>query len=226
MLQPSLYNKFKEKDINKKAVTIVTQVKVDKDDPAFKNPTKPVGPFYSKEKVEKLQKEKGWTIIEDSGRGYRRIVPSPIPIEIIEREAIKNSVDNGFLTIAVGGIPIIENERCGLKGQEAVIDKYYASSLLARNINADLFIISTAVEKVYLNFNKPNQKELDKVTLSEAKKFIKEGHFAPGSVLPKINAAINFLEDGNDGSREVILTNPENISRAIQGKIGTRIIKY
>lgn len=116
MLQPSLYNKFKEKDINKKAVTIVTQVKVDKDDPAFKNPTKPVGPFYSKEKVEKLQKEKGWTIIEDSGRGYRRIVPSPIPIEIIEREAIKNSVDNGFLTIAVGGIPIIENGRCGLKG--------------------------------------------------------------------------------------------------------------
>ena len=116
MLQQSLYNKFKEKDINKKAVTIVTQVKVDKDDPAFKNPTKPVGPFYSKEKVEKLQKEKGWTIIEDSGRGYRRIVPSPIPIEIIEREAIKNSVDNGFLTIAAGGIPIIENERCGLKG--------------------------------------------------------------------------------------------------------------
>lgn len=156
MIQQSLYNKFKEKGINKKAVTIVTQVKVDKDDPAFKNPTKPVGPFYYKEKAEELRKEKSWSIIEDSGRGCRRVVPSPIPIEIIEREAIKNSVENGFVTIAVGGggIPVIEDERGNLKGCEAVIDKDYTSSLLARNINADLFVISIAVEKVYFNFNK------------------------------------------------------------------------
>lgn len=220
--QMALGNEFKKRGINKSVVTVVTQVLVDKDDPAFKNPTKPIGPFYTKEQAEERRIKDKWDIAEDAGRGWRRVVASPIPKEIIEENAIKFLATNGFVVVAVGGggIPVIRDERGFLKGAAAVIDKDFASSLLASNIKADLFMISTAVEKVYLNYGKPNQKEIDRMTLTEAKKYIEEGHFKPGSMLPKIKASISFLEKGG---KEVIITCPEKIEEAIAGKTGTHI---
>lgn len=222
MLQQSLHNHFKQNGMNNIAATVVTQVKVDINDPAFKNPTKPVGRFYDKERAFDLKEKLGWTIVEDSGRGYRRVVPSPIPIEIIERPVIQDLVEQGIITIAVGGggIPVVEDENGQLRGCAAVIDKDHASSLLARNIKAELFIISTAVEKVSLNFNTENQRDIDEMNVTEAKKYIEEGHFAKGSMLPKIQASIQYLEGGG---KEVIITNPENITRAIENETGTRI---
>jgi carbamate kinase len=222
MIQQSLYNEFKRRGIKKQATTVVTQVLVDKNDLAFQNPTKPIGPFYDEEKAQRYRDEQGWSIKEDAGRGWRRVVPSPIPVRIIEHDVIKTLVDQGFVVIAVGGggIPVIEKDG-ELKGTAAVIDKDYASSLLAIGIKADLFLISTAVEKVALNFGKPNQKLLDKMTLKEAREYYEEGHFPPGSMGPKIQAVINFLERGG---KEAIITNPENIERALQGKAGTHIL--
>ncbi len=222
-IQQALDNEFLRRNIKKKAATVVTQVVVDKNDPAFKNPSKPIGTFYTKEEAEKLQKEHpDWVIINDAGRGYRRVVPSPMPKEIVEQEAIELLVKNGFSVVGVGGggIPVIRNEKGELEGIDAVIDKDNASSLLAINIKADIFIISTAVEKVYLNFNKPNQKALDKITVAEAKKYIEEGHFAKGSMLPKIQAVIRFLEAGG---KEAVITNPESLEKALKGETGTHI---
>jgi carbamate kinase len=220
MLQQCMHNEFRKLDIKKQVVTMVTQVLVDKNDPAFQNPTKPIGIPYEKKTAELNQREKGWKIAEFKGQGWRRIVPSPKPIRIIEANAIKTLINQGFVVIAVGGggVPVIEEN--GLKGIEAVIDKDYASALLAADINADIFLISTAVEKVSLNFNKSNQKFLDKININEAKKYFNEGHFPPGNMGPKIQAAINFLEAGG---KEVIITNPVNITNALLGLTGTHI---
>ena len=223
MIQQALGNVLKERKIKKSVVTVVTQVVVDRNDSAFKKPTKPIGSFYSKENAEKYRKEKKWDIIEDAGRGYRRVVPSPEPLEIVENEVIQKLVDDDVIVIAVGGggIPVVK-EKNFLKGVEAVIDKDLASSLLASNINADLLLISTNVEKVFLNYNKPEQKGIDRMTVKDAKKYLSEGHFPPGSMGPKIEAGIRFLEKGG---KEVIITSPECIGDALKNKTGTHIIR-
>jgi len=222
MIQQSLYNEFLKRGIKKQAATVVTQVVVDKDDPAFQNPSKPIGPFYDEEKARKYQEEEGWHIMEDAGRGWRRVVPSPLPLEIVEQDAIKALIDQGFVVIGVGGggIPVVREPDGSLRGVEAVIDKDYASSLLATGIGADLFLISTAVEKVALNYNQPNQRWLDHMTLEEARRYLAEGHFPAGSMGPKIRAIIWYLERGG---KEALITNPENIERALAGETGTRI---
>lgn len=221
MIQQALGNVLKERKIKKSVVTVVTQVVVDRNDPAFKKPTKPIGPFYSKEKAERYKEEKKWEINEDAGRGYRRVVPSPEPLEIVENDIIKKLVEDDVIVIAVGGggIPVIK-EKIFLKGVEAVIDKDFASSLLASNINAELLLISTNVEKVFLNYNKSNQKGIDRMTVKEAKKYLSEGHFPPGSMGPKIEAGIRFLEKGG---KKVIITSPECIGDALKNKTGTHI---
>jgi carbamate kinase len=222
MLQQSLNNELKSRGINKQIATVVTQVVVKKNDPAFKNPTKPIGPFYEEDKAEKCEKVRGWSMVEDAGRGWRRVVPSPMPIRIIEQDVIKTLINQGIIVIGVGGggIPVVE--KAGkLKGVEAVIDKDLASALLAVGIKADIFLISTAVEKVALNFGKPNECALDKMTLAEAKRYYKEGHFPPGSMGPKIQAVINYLQNGG---KKALITNPNNIERALLGKTGTWIV--
>lgn len=223
MLQQNLYNEFRRRGMKKQAATVVTQVLVDRNDPAFKNPTKPIGSFMSEEDARKRRELEGWDVIEDAGRGWRRVVPSPLPVRVIERDAVKELIDAGFVVITVGGggIPVIEDEQGNLVGVAAVIDKDYASSLLATSIGADLLLISTAVEKVALNYGKPNQRWLDQMTVAEAKQYMAEGHFAPGSMKPKIEASIWFLERGG---KEALITNPENIERALEGKTGTRIV--
>lgn len=223
MLQQNLYNEFRRRGLNKQAATVVTQVLVDRSDPAFKNPTKPIGSFMSEEDARKRRELEGWDVVEDAGRGWRRVVPSPLPVRVIERDAVKELIDAGFVVITVGGggIPVVEDEQGNLVGVAAVIDKDYASSLLANSIGADLLLISTAVEKVALNYDKPNQRWLDQMTVAEAKQYMAEGHFAPGSMKPKIQASIWFLERGG---REALITNPENIERALEGKTGTRIV--
>jgi len=222
MIQQSLCNEFTLRGINNCVATVVTQTLVKKNDHAFKHPTKPIGPFYTKRKAEKHRREQGWDIMEDAGRGWRRVVPSPKPVRIIEQDVIKSLIDHGVTVIAAGGggIPVIE-ERGRLKGIEAVIDKDYASSLLATGIKADLFLISTAVEKVALNFGKSDEQPLDRITLAEAKKYLKEGHFHAGSMRPKIEAIISYLANGG---KEALITNPENLERAVLGKTGTHIM--
>jgi carbamate kinase len=223
-LQQNLYNYFRELGINKSAVTLVTQTEVDRNDPAFQNPTKPIGSFMDESQAERRRQE-GWAVVEDAGRGWRRVVPSPLPKRIVEEGAIKQLIAAGMVVIAVGGggIPVVADEQGNLKGIAAVIDKDYASSLLASDIGADLFIISTAVEKVALNYGKPDQQWLDHLTLAQAKAYLTEGsHFAKGSMAPKIQAVVNFLERGG---QEAIITNPENLERALAGKTGTRITK-
>ncbi len=223
MLQQSLDNEFTRRGMDKQAITFVTQVLVDKNDPAFKNPTKPIGGFLTKEEAERFAAE-GWPVVEDAGRGWRRVVPSPEPIEIIEEAAIREAVQRGWTVIAVGGggIPVVREEDGILRGVAAVIDKDRASSLLAVKIQADLFLISTAVEKVAINFGKPNQQWLDRMTVEEAKRYMEEGHFAKGSMLPKVEACIRFIEAGGE---RAIITNPENITRALRGETGTWIVR-
>ncbi len=223
MIQQSLYNEFEKRGMKKQAATVVTQAVVGKDDPAFQNPSKPIGPFYSEEEAKKLGAERGWVVKDDAGRGWRRVVPSPIPLEIVERSAIKTLLDAGFVVIGVGGggIPVVRDEDGNLRGVEAVIDKDYASGLLAASIQADLFLISTAVDRVALNYGKPGQRWLNQVTLAEAEQYLAEGHFAPGSMGPKIRASIEFLKQGG---REALITSPENIERALVGETGTRIV--
>ncbi|MCR4433071.1 MAG: carbamate kinase [bacterium] len=222
-LQQNLQNEFLRRGIKKHAATVVTQVVVDRNDPSFKNPTKPIGGFMTEEEAKMRAEKEGWIVVEDAGRGWRRVVASPIPQRIVELEAVKTLIDAGVVTITVGGggIPVIEDEEGNLKGVAAVIDKDYASSLLARSVGAELFVISTAVEKVYLNYNKPDQRAIDIMTVSEAKKYMQEGHFAKGSMLPKIQAIIWFLEAGG---KKAIITNPENIARALRGETGTHIL--
>ncbi len=221
-LQQNLYNEFREFGLNKHAVTVVTQVEVAADDPAFQNPTKPIGSFIEEDQVERRRQE-GWSIIEDAGRGWRRVVPSPLPKRIVEEAAIKNLIAAGFVVIAVGGggIPVVTAEDGNLQGIAAVIDKDYASALLANAIGADLFIISTAVEKVALNYGQPNQQWLNQLTLAQAKAYLAEGgHFAKGSMAPKIQAVVSFLEQGG---MKAIITNPANLGRALAGETGTHI---
>jgi carbamate kinase len=196
---------------------------VDRNDPAFEDPSKPIGSFMDEAMAKEHSEKDGWSIVEDAGRGWRRVVPSPLPIRIMEQEAIQSLVQAGFVVIGVGGggIPVIENEDGELIGVEAVIDKDFASGLLAANIRADLLLISTAVEKVALNYNKPDQEWLDTMTLSEARTYLAQGHFGKGSMGPKIQAIIKFLEAGG---KEALITNPENIERALQGATGTRVI--
>jgi len=222
MIQQCLYNEFNRRGIKKQVVTVVTQVLVDKNDPAFQNPTKPIGPFYDEEKAQRYRDEWGWNMKEDAGRGWRRVVPSPMPFRIIEHDAVRTLVNQGFVVVAAGGggIPVTE-EGGKLEGIAAVIDKDYASSLIAIGIKASLLLVSTAIEKVALNFGKPNQKLIDRMTLKEAKKYYREGHFPPGNMGPKIQAIISFLERGG---KEAIITNPENIERALLGETGTRIL--
>lgn len=224
MIQQSLGNEFQKRGIKKPVVTVVTQVVVDRDDPAFENPSKPIGPFYDEAKAKGYRDEEGWHIMEDAGRGWRRVVPSPIPRRIVEQEAIKALIGLGFVVIGVGGggIPVVEEDG-SLRGVEAVIDKDYASGLLATGIKADLFLVSTAVEKVALDYGKPNQVDLDRMTLAEAKNYLHEGHFPPGSMGPKIKAVIKFLKEGG---KEALITSPENLARALRGETGTRITHH
>lgn len=222
MIQQSLDNELRNRGIDGRAVTIVTQVVVDKEDPGFQNPSKPIGAFLTEERARDFEKQ-GWRVIEDAGRGYRRVIASPKPLEIIEQEAIQAMSEQGWIVVAVGGggIPIIRLENGELRAAPpSVIDKDHATALLAKNINADLLIISTAVEKVAINFNKPNQQWLDHMTVAEAKKYLAEGHFAPGSMKPKIEAMIDFLEQGG---KEALITDPPNIARALAGETGTHM---
>jgi len=223
-LQQNLHNILRSRGIDKPVATMITQVRVDAEDDAFKSPTKPIGTFMEEEEAKHRVKNLGWDVVEDSGRGWRRVVPSPLPKEVVELPSVKQLVAAGHIVITVGGggIPVVV-EKGVLKGVAAVIDKDYASSLLASEINADLFIISTAVEKVALNFGKPNEKWLDRITLSEAKAYLVEGtHFAKGSMAPKIQAVIYFLEAGG---KKALITNPENIGRALKGETGTWIVQ-
>ncbi len=222
-LQQNLVNEFKERGIDKTVATVITQVQVSKDDPAFESPSKPIGTFMEEDEAQKRADNEGWTIVEDSGRGWRRVVPSPLPERIVELPAVKTLLNNGIITITVGGggIPVVENEEGDLEGIAAVIDKDFASALLAQSIDADLFLISTAVEQVYLNFNTPQQKALDKMTVSEAKQYLEEGHFAKGSMEPKVKAVIRYLEAGG---KEALITDPAHITEALQGKTGTRVV--
>ncbi len=221
-LQQNLFNFFHQMGINKHVVTIVTQTEVDRNDPAFHNPTKPIGSFMDATQAERRRAE-GWKVIEDAGRGWRRVVPSPLPKRIVEEAIVKQLIAAGMVVIAVGGggIPVVADQEGNLRGVAAVIDKDYALALLASDIGADLFIISTAVEKVALNYGKPNQQWLDHLTLAQARAYLAEGgHFAKGSMAPKIQAVVNFLERGG---QEAIITNPENLERALAGETGTHI---
>jgi carbamate kinase len=223
-LQQNLQNEFVRRNIKKDVTTVITQVAVDRNDQAFKNPSKPIGSFMDEEDAKRRHKDLGWVVVEDSGRGWRRVVPSPIPQKVVELHSVKTLINSGVVVITVGGggIPVIEDGPGQYMGTAAVIDKDYASSLLARQIKADLLLISTAVEKVALNFGKPNQQWIDKMTLEEAKAYLAEGtHFAKGSMAPKIQAIIWFLEAGG---KQAIITNPENISRALKGETGTWIV--
>ena len=222
-IQQGLSKVLRHRGINKNVVTIVTQVVVDKDDPKFKAPSKPIGPFYTEEEAKAIAEEKGYTMKEDAGRGWRRVVASPLPVEIVELDAVKTLNDAGFVVVTVGGggIPVVRNDAGDLEGVAAVIDKDLASEKLARDMDADALVILTAVEKVSINFKKPDQKDLDRMSAAEAKQYIKEGHFAPGSMLPKIEAALNFVE--SKPGRIVILTSLDKAVDAIEGRAGTTI---
>lgn len=223
-LQQNLQNILYQRGIRKKVMTVITQTLVDRDDPAFQKPTKPIGGFMDEVEARRRQREQGWSVVEDAGRGWRRVVASPLPKEIVELETVQTLLEKGIVTITVGGggIPVIDPGDGNYRGIAAVIDKDYASSLLAQAIGADLFVISTAVEKVAIHFGKPNQQWLDRVTLSQAKQYLAEGtHFAKGSMAPKIQAVIWYLENGG---KQALITNPENIRRALRGETGTWVV--
>jgi carbamate kinase len=221
-IQQALKYELMKKNKNIPVVTIVTQVVVNKDDPAFKNPTKPIGPFYTEEEAKKIATEKGYVVKEDSGRGWRRVVASPKPVKIVELDSIKRLLDSTIvITVGGGGIPVIEKEDGSLEGIAAVIDKDLAAERLAEDIDADVLLVLTEVEKVSINYNKPDQKDLTSVTVAEAEKYIKEGHFAPGSMLPKIQAAVSFVKT-NPG-KKTIITSLYKAVDALEGKAGTVI---
>jgi carbamate kinase len=223
-LQQTLQNELFRRKIKKNVATVITQVLVDRNDKAFQNPSKPIGSFMNEPEARRRESEMGWSVVEDAGRGWRRVVASPLPQEVIELDTVKALLHAGVVVITVGGggIPVIDVGEGEYRGVAAVIDKDYASSLLARVINADLFLISTAVEKVAINFGKPNQKWLDKMTLAEAKQYLADGiHFAKGSMAPKIQAIIWYLEAGG---KQALITSPEYIGRALRGETGTWIV--
>lgn len=219
----TLANELRRRGISKPIATVVTQVLVDPADAAFANPTKPIGPFYSAEDAERYRTENGWVLKEDAGRGWRRVVASPKPLEIVEEDTVRLLLDQDVVVIAVGGggIPVVRNAEGDLKGTAAVIDKDLASCLLAKNLKADLFIISTGVDKVAIHYKKPDQRDLDRLTVAEAEELMAQGEFPAGSMGPKIAAAIDFLKAGG---REVIITQPHLLEDAIQGRNGTHIV--
>ena len=222
-LQQNLHNDFVRLGMNKRAVTVITQTEVSADDPAFQNPSKPIGSYMDAAQAEDRRKQDAWSVVEDSGRGWRRVVPSPAPMRIVEEDVIRNLLEEGVVAIAVGGggIPVVADADGNLRGVAAVIDKDLASSLLASSLGAELFVISTSVEKVALRFGTPEQEWIDRLTPSEARGYLAEGgHFAEGSMAPKIRAAIAFAE-ATEGT--AVITNPENVERALAGETGTRI---
>ena len=223
-LQQNLANDFRRLGMHRQAVTIVTQVEVAADDPAFAQPSKPIGSFLDEATAKRRQDEDGWSILEDAGRGWRRVVPSPRPVRIVEERAVKALLHDGFVAITVGGggIPVVADEQGMLHGVAAVIDKDFASSLLATVINADAFVISTSVERVALNWGKPDRTWIDRMTVSEARRYLEEGtHFAPGSMAPKIEACIGFLERGG---QTAVISSPEKLELALAGETGTSIV--
>ncbi len=224
-LQQAIQRELKLRNMKKECASVITQVVVDANDPGFKKPTKPVGSFYTKEEADKIAKEKGFIFVEDSGRGYRRVVPSPIPKRIVELKVVEQLVKNGDIVITVGGggIPVIETED-GLQGVAAVIDKDRSSALLAQDIGVDKLIILTAVDRVCINFNKPDQKELPKMTLSEAEKYIEEKQFAPGSMLPKVQSCMEFVQNNTHGG-QALITSLQKAALALKGETGTIITK-
>ena len=224
-LQQAVQRELAVRNIQKPCAAIVTQVVVDQNDSAFQNPTKPVGMFYSKEDAERIAAETGYTFVEDAGRGYRRVVPSPIPSKIVELPVVEQLVDmhSVIITVGGGGIPVIEKGVGDYEGVAAVIDKDRASAKLALDLKADMLVILTAVEKVAINFNKPDQKNLDQMTVAEARQYITEGHFAPGSMLPKVESCISFVENTTGG--RALITSLEKAKEALQGKTGTMLVK-
>lgn len=224
MIQKGLLNEFRKRGMVKKVTTVVTQTIVDRYDPSFENPTKPIGSFMSETEAMANKRELGWQVMEDADRGFRRVVPSPLPKEIIELDVIRLLVERGYIVVAAGGggIPVMRNEQGDLEGVEAVIDKDLSSSLLARNLGADTFIILTAVDAAYLNYGKENQIPIGPTTLFEIKQRMGEGHFKPGSMKPKIEAIIQFLEGGG---KRAIITSPKNLLKAIKGEGGTTIVR-
>ncbi|MBQ5992160.1 MAG: carbamate kinase [Clostridia bacterium] len=221
-LQNSIQNELSARGIRKSVATVVTQVLVDENDPAFQHPTKPIGAFYSKEEADRIAAEKGYTMIEDAGRGYRQVVPSPKPVDVVEKEMVNTLIDAGHVVITVGGggIPVIEKEG-KLLGVPAVIDKDFASAKLAELVKADALVILTAVDRVAINWGKPNQQSLEHMTCAEAEQYCKEGHFAPGSMLPKVQAAMSFAKTGG----EAIIASLENAAAALRGESGTKVTK-
>lgn len=223
-LQNALRNQLEQLKIKKPIASIVTQVLVSKDDPAFKNPSKPIGPFYTEEEAKKLAKTRGITVKEDAGRGWRKVVPSPMPLSIIESDLIKIAIGNGAVIVAGGGggIPVYYDQHGRLTGLEAVIDKDFAAEKLAETIDADILLILTAVDNVKVNYKQPDEKALTELTVDDAFKLIAQGQFAAGSMLPKVEAGVSFVSGAN--KRVCIITSPEKASKAIEGKAGTRII--
>jgi len=222
-LQMAMGNEIRARKLNRSTATVVTQVLVDRSDPAFANPVKPIGSFMEETEATRRRDEEGWSVKEDSGRGWRRVVASPEPMKIVELEVVRALMESGVVTIAAGGggIPVCYGKNGELEGVEAVIDKDKAASLLASSLNADRLIISTAVPRVCINFGKENQQELDAITVSEARSLAAEGHFAPGSMLPKIQAMVDFVAaTGNEG----LISDPVHLSAALKGRAGTRIL--
>jgi carbamate kinase len=224
MIQQSLENEFLRRGLRKSAVALVTQVEVDADSPAFANPTKPIGVFMDEATARTRAEQEGWTIREDAGRGWRRVVPSPEPRAIVEIEAIRSLVDAGFVVTAVGGggIPVIRDREGRLHGVEAVIDKDYASALLASALGADQFVITTAVCRVCLDYRKPSERPLSRLTLEDARRYLAEGQFGEGSMAPKIRAVIRYIEQGG---KRALITCPEELEEAVAGRAGTEIVR-
>jgi len=224
MIQQMLHDELRAAGLDTRAVTVVTQVRVDPDDPSFKRPNKPIGSFMDRDEARRRQDEEGWVVAEDAGRGWRRVVASPEPLEILEEEAVRFLAASGYVVVAVGGggVPVVRNAAGKLEGIAAVIDKDRASSLLAMRLHAHYLVISTAVDKVYLNYGKKDQRGLYNVTLTQIRRYAEQGHFSPGSMLPKIEAAIHFLEAGGNA---VIITSPETLLEAMEGRNGTWIVR-
>jgi carbamate kinase len=221
-LERALRNELRRHRLARSPAAVVTLVLVDRDDPAFRHPTKPIGAFLSKERAEEHRQKDGWDVAEDAGRGWRRVVASPTPKAILDLDAVRSLLDAGFVVVAAGGggIAVIEDPNGDIYGASAVVDKDLASSLLARQLNADVLVITTHVEKVYLDYGKPGQKAIDVMTVREARRYIAEGQFEPGSMLPKVQAVIEFLESGG---KQAIITDPENIAAALEGRGGTQV---
>jgi len=222
-LQRAFRNEFRRRGMKKQAVTVVTQVLVEARDPAFRKPNKPIGAFLTREAAEAHRAKDGWDVAEDAGRGWRRVVSSPEPKVILEIDAVKSLVDAGFVVVAAGGggIAVVEDDAGVISGASAVIDKDLASSLLARQLGAEMLVISTAVEQVALDYGKPTQRSIARMTVAEARRYIGEGHFKPGSMLPKVEAAVRFLEGGG---KEALITDPAHLTAALRGETGTRVV--